>query len=339
MDKNKLIKKSNNFNEKAQVFLIIVFVVLALIFIGLLGYYIYLDIPGNPQELNISFGNQNFSLNNSADYNTGTEVKQFYPNMKFNHNMISYSIDLNCNQDKINQMIGAFDEISSKVGEISFYDNTDSNKPSDIEVSCSPANKVSVNEDYFIAGEGGAKEVVQTGKYNVITNGIILLYNDKNSIKCSEPNVELHELMHVFGFGHSSSKNSLMYPLLDSCNQKLDDSIITELNRLYSEENLPDLYFDNITAIMKGRYLDFNLTIKNSGDVDAKNVSYSVLDEGDLVETRYVGDIKFGAGIAVWVENFKLIHRNPSQISFVIDMNNSIQESDKSNNIVVINTK
>ena len=89
------------------------------------------------------------------------------------------------------------------------------------------------------------REIVQTGRYNVITNGTVLLYKETNAQNCDWANVELHELIHVFGFGHSNNSNSLMYPYLENCNQKLDDSIIKELTRLYSEENLADLYFDN----------------------------------------------------------------------------------------------
>ena len=74
---------------------------------------------------------------------------------------------------------------------------------------------------------------------------------------CSYPNVELHELLHVLGFDHSENKKSIMYQLIESCDQILDQSIINQLKLLYAEENLPDLYFDKINVIKKGRYLPF----------------------------------------------------------------------------------
>ena len=50
--------------------------------------------------------------------------------------------------------------------------------------------------------------------------------------------------------------------------------------KLYLEDNLPDLYFENVDAVIKKdflrTYIDFNLTIKNSGVVDASNIYFSV---------------------------------------------------------------
>ena len=280
-------------------------------------------------------GSSDGNLNSSL-----TDVKQFYPNMKFNHNSISYNFDASCDQTKQDKMLQAFDDISSQVGYISFY--YDPNNP-DIEILCSEDSEAAPTPngsagDYFIAGEGGSKEIIETGRYNVINQGVVLFYGDvKNSLSCDQPNVEIHELMHVFGFNHSVSKDSIMYPVLLSCNQKLDDSIINQLKALYSQQNLPDLYFENISVIKKGRYLDFNFTIKNSGDVDANNVDYSIFDEDSLVETRHIGNIKYGAGLIIAVENLKLIHRDPSEIKFVIDNNNTISEIDKNNNVAIVN--
>ena len=309
-----------------NILLIFIFVI-SLILIIAVGYLVYMDLPGSPENVNLELDNLSVVENESV-----SDVYQFYPNMKFNHNDISYRIEDGCEIIKKERMISAFNELSKQVNIISFHEVSE--EP-DIEVSCTKKEKSFENKDYFIAGEGGAKEIVQTGAYNVITGGVILLYeSQKKSIKCDYPNVEMHELMHVFGFNHSTNKNNLMYPYLESCNQVLDDSLIKELKRLYSQENLPDLYFEDAKVIKKGRYLDFNLTVKNSGDVDAPNVSFSVFDESDLVETRKIGDIKYGAGIVVEIKNFKLIRRNPTEVSFVIDAENKIKESDNKNNIV-----
>lgn len=319
-------------NARLMQVLLVTIIALLIIFFLFLAYYIYMNIPGSPQQLNAvvekeSPGNQQAEIKLS-------EVVQFYPNMKFNHNNISYRIDVNCAQEKKERMKNALDIISSDLGLISFYQVS---ADPDIDIVCSGNPDVPQDGDYFVAGEGGAREIIQTGKYNIITNGLILLYeNSRDTIKCDGPNVELHELMHVFGFNHSISKDSLMYPLLNSCDQVLDSSILDKLKELYSEENLADLYFDNISVIKKGRYLDFNITIKNSGDVDAENVNYSVLDDGELVDTREIGEIKYGAGVAIKVMNFKLIHKNPSEIIFDIDPSDSIKESDKKNNIARI---
>jgi hypothetical protein len=309
-------------------FLLIIMLFLSLLIIATAVYLLYLNIPGTPQSseiyLNEPYENENFP-----------KTSQFYSNMKFNHNSISYTMDSSCEQEKQERMISAFNMLSDEIKNTSFYEVPEN---PDIEVSCSEKNKKTlVNEDYFIAGEGGAKEIIQTGKYNVIMGGIILLYeNSKNSLKCDSPNTELHELIHVFGFTHSADENSLMYPLLESCSQKLDNSIIEELKRLYSEENLPDLYFEDIKAIKKGRYLDFNATIKNSGTINANNIELTIFDDEEPIETRKIEEIKYGAGIILEIQNLKLSDRNSKEIEFIIDYKNQIKEFDKKNNRVRI---
>ena len=309
--------------------LIILLIGLFLLFLKV-GNWVYQNVPGDAQNLNpeiLTLPTLNYSFSN---------IRQFYPNIKFNHNTITYQIDSACDSAKKNRMTRAFDMLSATIGKISFQYTSDDNP--DISVICdSQKEYIPDQSDFFIAGEGGAKELVQTGRYNVITNGTIFLYgNPTNAVECSWPNIELHELIHVFGFNHSINKNSLMYPYLLSCNQKLDDSIVYELKRLYSEPNLPDLYFDNLSAVKKGRYLDFNVTVRNSGDVDALNATFSVIDDGKLVDTKEMKDIKYGAGIEMEIKNFKLFTRESKEIDIIIDYFNNTQELDKNNNIARI---
>ncbi|MFA7708075.1 MAG: CARDB domain-containing protein [Candidatus Pacearchaeota archaeon] len=315
-------------NKRGWVFnLILIILIILLASFG--GYYIYQNTPGNPE--NLSFSVENNSVNTESLNLTG--VSQFYPNMKFNHKLISYSIDSACSEKKRQRMISAFNELSSKVTSISFYE-TEENP--DIEISCSEEKKESVDEDFFIAGEGGAKEIVQTERYNIITNGTVLLYKEIKSEECEWSNVELHELIHVFGFGHSNNSNSLMYPYLEDCDQRLDDSIINELIRIYSEENLAELYFYQLSAVKKGRYLDFNLTIKNSGAINSGNTTISVLNDGELVEDFGLNEITFGAGISIEIKNLKLTSRDPKEIRFIIDRENLVKEVDEANNLAIV---
>jgi len=303
-----------------------VFLILFVLIVLLVSsYFLYLNFPGKPRNLTVIIEQPKLESSNLS-----YEIKQFYPNMKFNHNSISYSIDTLCSQEKEERMIEAFNELSRRVEVISFYPV--SVNP-DIEVSCSEDVKHSIEKDYFIAGEGGAKEIIQTGKYNVITNGIILLYGKKKSVECNWPNIELHELLHVFGFEHSKDKKSLMYPYLESCEQEIDESIINDLKKLYSQKNLADLYFESAEAVKKGRYLDFNISIKNSGVVDAKNVNITIVENGRDLDDFDLGKIPFGGGVNFYVNNLKLRSRNSKDILIIIDKRNLIKEFDKRNNI------
>lgn len=311
--------------------LLLLIILIILLLIGI--YFLYQLIPGEPILSNPHIlGPSKLEI---EEVESG--VPQFYPNMKFNHNNISYRIDEDCDEDKKTRMREAFYELSKNVNYISFYSVLDN---PDIEVNCDENKEISSDENYFIAGEGGAKSIIQTPIYNVISEGVVLLYNSQeSSIKCDWPIVELHELLHVFGFDHSENKKSLMYPYLNSCNQKLDFSIITTLNELYSKENLPDLYFKNAYGVKKGAYLDFNVNISNAGVINASEVYLGVFEgdkkikEFDLTEN---GDIMFGAGISLEINNLKLNNRNSKNISLILDFDNLIKEYNEKNNIVVL---
>lgn len=338
------VKGELKINERGSLGYTLLFVFILMILgtiLLIIVYMLYMNIPGEPEQGSVFVGESSEVKKPNVEELVLSNVKQFYPDTKFNHNDISYKIDEECDVKKKSRILEAFNIVSENINSISFM-NALEGDDADIVVICSEEGGVSVQEDYFIAGEGGAKEIIQTGRYNIITNGIILLYNSQNSktSKCNYPGIELHELMHVFGFDHSEDKGSLMYPYLDSCKQVLDDSIIKELERLYSEKNLADLFFDDVLAVRRGRYLDFNLTIKNSGVIDAQNVKYSILDEGELVQDKdlegELRDITYGAGVIISITGFKLINRNSEEIRFVIDRENKISEIDESNNEAVV---
>lgn len=302
-----------------------IFIVLLIVFVLLIGaYFLYQNIPGEPKSINMISEPLKLEVGNLS-----YEVKQFHPNMKFNHNSISYNIDSGCDNDKKKRMLEAFSELKENVKVINFHSVSER---ADIEVSCSEYT-YQKEKDFFIAGEGGAKEIIQTGKYNVITNGVILLHGNPHGFyKCEWPNIELHELLHVFGFDHSKDEYSLMYPYLESCDQKLDKSIVNDLKKLYSKENLADLYFEEVTAVKKGRYLDFNISIKNLGVVSAENTMLDVFDDDKKVGNFELKNISFGAGVNFYVVNFKLKSRSSKNIKLVIDADNLIKEIDENNN-------
>jgi predicted Zn-dependent protease len=303
-------------------------VILLLLVLGVGGWFLYQNIPGEEEDLDP------IVKDNVEENVTGLsyEVEQFHPNMKFNHNALSYQIDISCSKEKREKVLESMDYIMERISVISFHSVT---SDPDIEVSCSQ-DKIETDKDYFVAGEGGAREIVQTGRYNVITNGTILLHDNEKGRKCDWPNVEVHELMHVFGFDHSQDKNSIMYPFLDSCDQVLDQAIIDDLTYLYSQDNLVDLYFDDAKASKKGRYLDFNVSVKNSGSINAMNVDLSVFDNGEKVEVFELGNISYGAGVSLQINNLRLSRRNSENISLVLDSENLIREIDKDNNKVLL---
>ena len=307
---------------------LIFLVVLSFLFFAL--YLLYENFPRAPEPLNIDIKNNP----SSAIPGENSPANQFYTNMRFNHNFITYKINSDCDNEVRVRMKLAFSELLiNGANRISFKETTSN---PDIEISCTPDSNEISEKNYFIAGEGGAKEIIPTGRFHIIESGIIYFFDEnKKSLKCDYPNIELHELMHVLGFDHSEDKNSLMFPFLESCDQRLDKSIIDELNRLYSQENLPELFFQDISSVKKGKYLDYNLTIKNSGSIASKNVTLTILDNEQIVDTHNIGPISYGAGITLSTTNLRLKRRNPEKITFAIDYENKVKEIDESNNIAI----
>ena len=105
-------------------------IVLVFILISLIGVYLsyYFGILGEPETFDVVAEPVKLETGNLS-----YEVEQFYPNMKFNHNSISYSIDSACSESKRERMVEAFSELGEEVGIISFYPSVDA----DIEVSFS----------------------------------------------------------------------------------------------------------------------------------------------------------------------------------------------------------
>ena len=157
----------------------------------------------------VEFGS--YTENSNFTLNAGSESMQFYPNMRFPTNELTYRIE-KCTLQKENDMKLAFQIIADKTS-LEFF-QVKSNE--EIYVTCD--SKTKIEDGLFIAGEGGPSNITQTDLFNVISKGNILLLRDS---ACPNPNIALHELLHVLGFDHSTNKNNVMYPVTN-CKQTID---------------------------------------------------------------------------------------------------------------------
>lgn len=293
----------NRMNKKAGilgVILILIFVILIVIF----GYLIYQNLPGENRQLSVVFNSKNnFNVTGPLTAN------QFIPNLRFNHNDLTYYSDGSCSLDKMQRMKEAFEIIQNKTKIISFRVGV---ADSDIFISCSD-KEVENSKNVFIAGEGGPREYVNSTIYPIIIRGEILLYKSSD---CKSPVVELHELLHVFGFNHTSNEKDIMYPYIVGCNQVLSQEYIDDLISLYSIKPTSDLYFGDVNASEAGRYLNFNLSVINRGMIAEQNASVEVYVGSESLGRFYLDGIDLGAGKEFRVGNLKLPSRNPSLVEF-----------------------
>ena len=126
-----------------------------------------------------------------------------------------------------------------------------------------------------------------------------------------------------------------MYNTSD-CRQKLTQDIIDELKRLYSIESLSDLYFSGINATKNGRYLSFEVELRNRGLINSENTTLAVYSGDEKVKSFDIDSTEAGAGVILNVDNLRLPSRSVNEVRFVIDAENSIKELSEENNAAVL---
>jgi hypothetical protein len=282
---------------------------------------LYWFIPGNIIEFNLPHSNSNFSLNNFE----GNSI-QFYSNMRFPSSKISYKI-YDCPLQKKNNMEEAF-EILSNETVLNFYP-IDSDE--EIYVTCD--SKTKMDEGMFIAGEGGPTKIIGAGDFNVIFNGKILLLKQ---IDCEKPNVELHELLHVLGFDHSNNPHNIMYNY-SNCKQTIGEDIIQLIEELYSFEGYPDLSVKNISALMHGKYLDTNFTVRNIGLQNSKGSKMNIYADEKLVKEFDLEEIGVGNGRIITLSNLLVNQFSVEELTFIVEYN--YEELNKKNNKKILQIK
>ena len=285
-----------------------------LFFIFCIGSLIvYWFIPFGTIEFGTKSSNSNFNVNQSGDM-------QFYQNMRYSDSEISYNI-YDCPLQKKNDMEKAFDIISNR--SVLRFSSVDYGT-SEISVTCDSKNRI--EEGLFIAGEGGPSKIIKGNNFNVILRGEILLIRDSN---CGNPNVALHELLHALGFNHSENSNNIMYPI-SKCKQTIGDDIFLLINKLYSTPSQPDLTFENVSAVMRGKYLDVNMSISNDGLKDSMESKIFIYADDKLVKELELEELKIGYGRIISLSNLFVKQININSLDFFIDYNFS--ELEKNNN-------
>jgi len=294
-------------------------ILLISLFLLLLFSFLYFS-PFKYKQFNI--------LNNQTDFNftlnTSDQLNLFYPNMRFSSSNISYKF-YNCENPKIEDMIKSFNIIQN-LSVLTFYPVDDDEE---ISIFCEQ-RKENFNK-FSIAGEGGPTNITISGNFKIIKKGEIHLIKKSD---CNTPNVAIHELLHVLGFNHSINKLDIMYNVTD-CNQKINPSLISYLNNLYSIPSLPDLEIDNPSFIIHGRFLDLNLSIYNYGLVSSKESSLLVYENDKKIDNFSVEELCVGCGRIISLGNIGIPQNNIKNISIEIKTNE--EELTKENNKININ--
>lgn len=293
-----------------------VFVIMLLIF--------YWFFPFNTIEFYTDLSdsnNFNFTLNTS-----GTQEMQFYENMRYPNSEISYRI-YDCPLYKKNEIERAFNTLSNSTI-LDFYPVLYNE-----EISATCESRGKTRGELFVAGEGGPINITSTQNFNVIFQGELLLIKES---KCENPNIGLHEILHTLGFDHSSNPKNIMYNV-SKCDQTIGEDIINRINELYSVKSYPDLSFENVSAVMNGKYLDTTITIRNNGLKDSENAKLIIYAGEKIIKEIELNPIKIGHGITVSLENIWIPRINVNELKFLIE--SDFNELNKNNNQIKLEIK
>jgi hypothetical protein len=281
------------------------------------SYFLYLNIPTSEVDLTLSKDPPGIEIPTSNNI-------QFYPAMRYPDRMITYETKKDCSSDRKLDIQRAFSEISQRTA----LEFTHTQTNPQITIECSKnSTKQPENEDHFIAGEGGPTRVINTTRYAVILEGSVSFFKEES---CDSPIVAIHEILHALGFDHTSDKASIMYPV-SKCDQILKNSITNTIDELYSEPGLADLTVTDIKATKSGRYVDFNISVYNSGPVDVTRADLIVLGNQKEIKSFELGEIKIGSTKFLSVTNLAG-PRTFSELNFNVTTQQS--EIDKANNLV-----
>lgn len=283
---------------------IVLFVVASGLFISLIWIYFQL-FTGEDVEFEAYANNISSSLPSTST--------QFYPNMRYPDRVIFYTISANCGEKQRADFIEATRILERKT--LLEFEPLPLGKDAPfIEVSCAAGDDSALESTgYYVAGEGGPTKIVNTTRYAVILGGRISLFREEH---CNKPQVALHELLHALGFDHKSDKKSIMFPITN-CNQVLDNDIVAEINRLYSQPSAPDLYIEKIEANKTGPFLNFKIVVGNSGLKDVQNSTLEVRWNGQTLGEFSLEDIPLGTKRFLEVSNFR-IPRDAFELEFFV---------------------
>ena len=283
----------------------VLFIILAVLMSSLvyLSYILVKELTFQPVQITKSYEQENQQKIQETAPIKVPEIElsyssspQFYPNMRFPKTSLSYYLEQECSDEKIERIKQAMFILENRTKILKFEEAIEN---ADIYISCTEKQE-EISREYYTAGEGGAKSIIDAGFFYIIETGEILLFY-RNS-ECKEPNIEIHELLHVFGFQHSNNPKSIMYNI-SSCEQILTDDIINELTRLYSIKQAPDLAIKNISSTKHSIYLDFIIEIKNQGLNLSETSELEVYEKNKLIQKFFLGKIRYGEGKIFTVQN------------------------------------
>jgi len=198
------------------------FIIFAVIFFIVLFFFV------GEQLIEISY--------NLSGARNETNESLYYTNVGITSPSVTYRFTdkESCGNYETKRVIWAFEVIENETDHIVTFEET--NSSADITIYCyitAPSSQLG----YITQGEA------TMGNYGErVHNAVINFYNtgqNRYSAGCKDyPDTEIHEILHVFGFGHSADTMSIMNWEHIVCRIdrfKIDPDIVEELKKIYNQ--------------------------------------------------------------------------------------------------------
>lgn len=228
----------------------------------------YFSQNKTPESIN-NFYNSSLNISKSVGINSTSQIKDlekpFYDKKDkmiyirypaWSHMPVTYSYNADCIGPLIPRIEQAFSIIEDRTNNnVSF---SQENSSADIDFICHKEGNARASLDYS-ATEHTLGLTTTNIENNLINHTIIEFWSVSNTTypkSCySFPRLELHEILHAFGFEHNNNPYSIMYPLEEGCieGSSIGNGTVTRDGVTFIPEDKLD---DDITSQLIQRHYD-----------------------------------------------------------------------------------
>jgi len=154
--------------------------------------------------------------------------------LRWGYMPLTYGFETECIERLQNSIRLAFESVENETGGIIYFEEVLENP--DISIHCVERE---YDKDSYTTTIGGARCFTYNEKPNLIMEGEIYIYGQGMVCGTGYPSVEVHEILHLFGFLHNPSPQSIMFPYTADSSARcktnsIDKIYINCLRHIYS---------------------------------------------------------------------------------------------------------
>lgn len=270
-----------------------------------------------------------------------------YPNLRWDHMPLSVFIDSRTpvNPSYVTDFRLALDTWKEATNNLISFQLANGKDTADVTVTW--ADKLR-ERSLDAAGDTNIQFYNRTN-FKILTKADIELLNkieSKTPTDFDMINLAAHEVGHALGLDHNNVEGSVMSPVLKIPSKEIKNITKPEIQLLLDTYSLlpkPDLYISNATAakvidnrvFRKDYYINAVIYIENIGLVNSTNVTLQIKADGKVVRQDTIPEMPIGSILTRTYTNLAA-NSDFNAIEIIADPENTIDEINENNNIVVL---